>query len=391
MTSPSLRRARIATTMLFGLTGFVFATWAARIPAVQHRLGLTPGSLALVLSAIEGGAVLGLPAGGALVARAGSATCLRAGFVLYPAGLAGIAVAPSLVILVPVVMVWAAANSVVDVALNVQGLELERRYGRSVLSGLHAGQSFGLLAGGLLTVAAAAARLPVPVQLAGVAGLSLAAGVVATWGLPAEAPHERARILARPSCRLLLLGAVAFCAFGLDGAANSWIAVQLRTDYGASAALAAAAYAGFVAALATGRLVGDRLLTRYDRARVVALAGSLAVVAGLLIVLPPAVPLVMTGWVFLGLAVAPLAAAVLGAAPAVAGTPAPAALAAITTLGYLGSFTGPPFVGLIAGFTTVSHALASLLLAALAVVLLARPAFRTVHPSAPRPPGTRDP
>ena len=44
----------------------------------------------------------------------------------------------------------AAANSVVDVAMNAQGIEIERRYERPVLSGLHAGHSFGMVAGGLV-------------------------------------------------------------------------------------------------------------------------------------------------------------------------------------------------------------------------------------------------
>src|SRR3954471_16048638 len=85
-----LSRARLATTAVFALTGAVFASWAARIPAVQDRLGLSPGELAVAILGIEGGAVLGLPLGGALAVRIGSRSCLRLGFAVYCCGMAAI-------------------------------------------------------------------------------------------------------------------------------------------------------------------------------------------------------------------------------------------------------------------------------------------------------------
>src|SRR3954454_12720740 len=91
-----LSRARVATTAVFAVTGFVFASWAARIPAVQDRLELSPGSLGIAFLALNAGAVLGPPGGGALVAAAGSRRSLRAGFAVYPPALVSAAVAPSL-------------------------------------------------------------------------------------------------------------------------------------------------------------------------------------------------------------------------------------------------------------------------------------------------------
>ena len=48
---PRLRRARLATSAVFLLTGFLFASWAARIPALKAQLGLGDGQLALGLRA----------------------------------------------------------------------------------------------------------------------------------------------------------------------------------------------------------------------------------------------------------------------------------------------------------------------------------------------------
>jgi MFS family permease len=149
-----------------------------------------------------------------------------------------------------------------------------------------------------------------------------------------------------PGGRLLLLGAVAFCAFLLDGAASNWSAAHLHGDRGASPALAAAGFSAFTAALALGRLAGDRLVARFGRLRVVQASGLVAV-----------------------------APAILGAVPAVATGPLPLAIAAVTTLGYLGSFTGPPLVGALAQVTGLSAALWLLVAAALVPVALARRAL----------------
>lgn len=84
MPSPEDRRARAATAVVFFVTGFVVAAWATRIPAVQERLGLSPGGLAVAVLGLEGGALAGLPAGGALVARLGGRRAPHLGFAVYP-------------------------------------------------------------------------------------------------------------------------------------------------------------------------------------------------------------------------------------------------------------------------------------------------------------------
>jgi hypothetical protein len=369
------------TALLFGLTGVVFATWASRIPAVQGRLDLSVGTLGLVLLAVEAGAVAGLPLGGALVARWGVARVLPAAAVAFPAGLVGIAAAPDAGWLALAVASWTAANSVLDVALNARGLELEGRAARPGLSGLHARHSLGLLAGALIAVGAVGAGLPLAAHLGIVAAVAALFGACAARRpLPfapaaAPAPATVAAPRARLDRPLLLLGLTAFAAFGLEAIASGWVAVHLATVHAAPAALAAFGYTAFVAALAAGRLVGDGLLARHGRTRLVAACGLVAAAGGALVVAAPTAATALAGWVVVGLAVAPLAPALFGAVPAVAGASVPTALAAVSTIGYLGGVAGPPVVGLAAGPLSLEAALTSLVVAALAVTALARPAL----------------
>src|SRR4051794_40073233 len=192
------RRARAATTVVFVLTGAVFAAWSTRLPAIKEQLHLSNGALAVAILGLEAGAIAGLPAGGAIVVRAGSRTALRASFVAYPLGLLAVAFAANVATLALALGAMAVANSVVDVAMNAQGVELERRTGRPLLSGMHAGHSFGLAAGGLAGTLAAAAGVPVTAHFSGTAAGGVAAGAGATTRLAEVRPASGARPVSGP-------------------------------------------------------------------------------------------------------------------------------------------------------------------------------------------------
>jgi hypothetical protein len=83
-------------------------------------------------------------------------------------------------------------------------------------------------------------------------------------------------------------------------------------------------------------------------------------------------PAALAGWAVVGAGVSVVAPAVLGAAPRAGRLAAPVSIAAVTTVGYLGSFTGPPAVGALAGPLGLSAALLLVLGASAAIVALAR-------------------
>src|SRR3954468_9070005 len=207
------RRARAATALIFFLTGAGFAAWSTRLPAIKEHLGLSDGALAVAILGLEAGAVAGLPLGGALVTRAGSRTALRVGFAAYPLGLVAVGLAPGVGALAAALAAMAFAHSIVDVAMNAQGVELERRTGRPLLSGMHAGHSFGLAAGGLAGTLAAAAAVPVGTHFALTAAAGMAAALLATGAVVPERPASDGPRFAVPRGALLPLAVIAFCAF----------------------------------------------------------------------------------------------------------------------------------------------------------------------------------
>jgi MFS family permease len=383
MPATSLQEARWGTSIAFLLTGFVFATWAARIPALKADLGLTDSRLAIALVGLNAGAVAGLHVGSIVVTRIGSSRALLVALPAFAGALLPIGFAPNLAVLTGAVAVSAGVNSVVDIAINDQGVGVEHGYRRSLLTGMHAMHSLGGVLGG------AAAAVAEHVRLGVVPHFSLVTIVVATVAwlsnrklLPPEELHgdhaetvRATRLWAGWTGRLLVLGAVAFMFTLAEGSALDWSAVLLADNRGASPALAAAGLAVFQAAVTIGRLFGDPIVNRIGPAHVFA-AGALLAGAGFAGgVLLGSTASAVGGLAVLGIGLAALLPISISAAGTIRGLPVPVAVARVSILGYLGTFTGPALIGYLSHRTDLPTALL-LPAVAVAVTAVAAPAVR---------------
>jgi MFS family permease len=196
------RRARFGAAACFLLTGVISASWASRVPAIKDGLGLSDGQFAIALLGLEAGAVLGLQLGALVVPRTGSRRALIGSLLAFSAALLGPAFAPSLLMLAASLFAFAALNSVVDVAMNAQGVAVQRLMGRPVLSGLHAMHSLGGVFGaGAGALAARLGAMPPPHFLA-CAMVAVVVGLAA-WSLllPSRLDARLPGILCRSRAR----------------------------------------------------------------------------------------------------------------------------------------------------------------------------------------------
>jgi len=288
------------------------------------------------------------------------------------------ALLPGLVYSVPALclalFVFGAATGMVNVAANAVGVQVEASVGRPILSGLHAGFSLGGLAGALIG-GAASSVLGVGSHLALVAAGGL---FVSAWALPAligagrstAAPGARRRRgedTRRPTAVLVVLGAIAGCtAFG-EGALTDWGALLLREHLGAPATVAAAGYAGFSLAMATGRLLGGRLVLALGERRLLVGGAVLAAAGAVAAVTTSSLEIALGGFVLVGLGLAnvfPLAIARAGQLGGARG------IALATTVGYTGLLGGPPAIGLLAESAGLPLAIGSVAVLAIVAAVL---------------------
>jgi MFS family permease len=378
------RQARGAVAAVFFLNGFVFGSWASRIPAVRDHVGLSDGELGLALACGAIGSIVAMPFAGGRAARIGSrrATRVALGLLCVAAGV--VALAPSLIVLCGLLFFMCAAMGSCDVTMNAHGVAVERSYGRAILASFHAAFSVGGLAGGAVGALAAAVGLDVRVHLAVIAGASAVVGL--TWsrrflGSDADAVAYSDPIFVRPPRRLLALGALAFACLLVEGASADWSGVYLRDELGTTAAIAALGFTAFSVTMTLGRVFGDRLVDRFGPLAVVRGGGALAAVGfgvGLAVAQPAAA---IVGFACLGAGMSGIVPIVFRASGQVPGMAAGVGLAAVSSTGYLGFLVGPPTIGGIAELTGLPTALVVLVILAAVVALLA-PTTRHAHPGA---------
>jgi hypothetical protein len=236
------------------------------------------------------------------------------------------------------------SNGLLDLAMNVHGLTVERRLGRPILATLHASFSFGALAGAAAGGAIAGSGVPVTSHLPATAGVGVAVALVcARFLLPRSADAApTGPLFAMPSRALAALGAFAFCALLSEGAVNDWAAVYIDGDLDAGEGVAALGLAAFSLTMGIGRLTGDRLTQALGPRRLARAGAALATGGVAAAVAAPTPALAIAGFAAMGLGLAALFPLALRAASAHAGAPA---VAAVSAVGYAGFLAGPPLVG----------------------------------------------
>jgi MFS family permease len=377
---PNLTAARNAVGLSFFLNGLVFSSWVSRIPEVRSSFDLTNGELGLVLLAIALGSVLALPTAGAAINALGTVRIVRLGAGAATLGMAAAAIGLGHVLPLTVagLFVYGLGIGVWDVAMNVEGAEVERGLRRTIMPRFHAGFSGGTVVGALLGALLIELHVPAFVHLVGVVLLA----IVVVWRtspsfLPVAERHEEtaasaARAWLEP--RTLLIGVMVLALAMTEGTANDWLAVALVDGHGVSHAVGVAGFAVFVLAMTVGRFAGTGLIDRFGRVAVLWATMALAGAGVLLIVLAENPVLVVAGIVLWGVG-ASLGFPVGMSAAADDPVRAAARVSVVSTIGYAAFLVGPPLLGFVGDEVGTLNALlvvAVLLVPAALVVPAAR-------------------
>lgn len=388
-----VRSARTAVFTAFGINGMAFAALAARVPDLKHQLDLTAGELGITLLAISLGSVIGLPASGWLVHRFGAARAVLGGGGLLMLGLVVVGVGVDVLANRPFVMaglfLLGLGIGTFDVAMNLEGASVERLLGRAIMPHFHAAFSGGTVVSALIGAGLSYLHVPIGLHLAGVVVLI---GVGVPWLLRAFLPRsveldehgDEVRSKAGVGAawrepRTLLIGVVVFAAAFTEGTANDWVAVALSDGYELPRWAGVLAFAVFLTAMTTGRLLGTRVLDRHGRLPVLRILFVSAVIGCLLVVFGGPV-LAFVGAAVWGIG-ASLGFPVGMSAAADEPSRAPARMSVVSTIGYLAFLGGPPLLGFLGDHVGVLRSL--VVVGAMAVVaLLALPAVRRPSESA---------
>jgi len=364
---------------IFFLHGAAFSSWVPHIPLVQERLGLGHDELGGILLAAAIGVLAVMPIAGRLADRFGSERVVRYSGLFYFIAVGMPAFMPSYLSISIAMFALGFSGAFLDVAMNANGLQVERVKGRSIMSGLHGFWSLG----GFVGAGVAAAWFALPVgnefHLPVVLSLFLIAHVIAQAGLLTD--QDATDYLAReqystqsatlPSkdrnlfLMLLPFGVCAFIGQFGEGVLTDWATVFMNSELSSGPTLAAVGFAVYSFAMAATRLSGDALVTRFGRVRVLLTSSVLASLGTLVLTFSPHIVVAWIGCGIAGMGLAVILPLLLSAASQTTGKGGGAVVSTIAATGYSAIMAGPPVIGAIGeavGLVT-AFALTSLFLA----------------------------
>ena len=344
------RKYRIATSIFFFIAGLTFSTWASRIPAIQAKLELSDAGLGAVLFALPAGLMTSLPVSGWLVSRFGSGPMVIVGSVFYPLILLLLASSTSVLQLVLSLFSFGIMGNLINIAMNTQAVGVETLYGRSVMASFHGLWSLAGFTGAVVGTFFVSRGLPPIIHFSIVSGVCVLLVILSyKFTLPHDIGHrQRQKAFVKPDKKILLLGMIAFCCLVNEGAMSDWSGVYFKNIVKAPASLITLGYVAFTSTMALGRFVGDSLVTKFGIKRMLQISGSVITSGLLLAVIFPYLPTATAGFFLVGFGVSSVVPIVYGLAGKSTTMSAGAALAAVSTIGFLGFLIGPPLIGFIA-------------------------------------------
>ena len=377
-TDRQARQARWAVAAMFLANGFVMGAWAPQIPLLMPRHDVTESVLGLLILVLGLGAVAAMLFAGKLIQRFGGRAVLSVFSLALVPVLPMVVFSPNLWVLAAFMAVFGAMVGCMDVAMNAQAVEVERKLHRAIMSSSHGFWSLGGFFGGSAgawmiarwgseTQSLVTAGLVAGIILAAMPFLMPSAPAVAAPGAAAPGP---VRLFPR-DFQLWLLGFLALFSMVPEGAVLDWAAIYLQKELGSDVFVSGLGFAFFAGAMAVMRFLGDSVRNRLGAVRTLRLSGFLGAAGLMGGALAPVDWLAIASFALAGLGVANMVPILFSAAGNHPRLPSASAISVVTMVGYCGILVAPSTIGVVAEIAGFRPTYAGLSVLLVIVALLA--------------------
>jgi MFS family permease len=350
MKPPSLNRLRRANAVYFFISGFGYSSWTSRIPGIKESLKLNDAHFGTILFMMPVGLILTMPFTGKLLDHYKSRTILLIGAMIYNVVLAFLGFSSYTWVLGIVLFFFGSSRNLMNLSMNAQAIGVQALYTRSIMSSFHAVWSMAGFAGAALGYLMVTLNILPAWHLLGVS-LLLSAITLFYYGdtLNQKPDHNHKRsMFSLPPKGMLVFSLICFTSMACENTMYDWSGIYIRQVLHGSKATATIAFVVYMVAMTSGRLLGDRMADRFGIQRVLAASGILITSGFTIIVLSSFIPITLTGYLLTGFGVSCVVPFVFSLAGKIPMSNPGAALASISSLGYLGFLLIPPMIGYVA-------------------------------------------
>ncbi|MDA6071922.1 MFS transporter [Flavobacterium sp. AC] len=349
-----LNRIRFAVGMFYFGMGLSFATWASRIPDIKTALHLTEGDLGSILFALPVGQLIVMPFSGKMVTKFGSHRILVFSLIMYVLCLANLGLATSALQLSLGLFLFGVFGNLANIAVNTQGVYTEVLFKKTIMSSFHGMWSFAGFSGALVGLGMLTLKLTPFHHFLIVGGVVLLM-VAFNFRFLVKAKEkiknkttEKKKLFVKPDSSLLWLGVIGFCSMASEGVMFDWSGVYFKDVVKAPGPLVILGYTSFMIMMASGRFLGDGLINKFGRERVMQISGVMISVGLFTAVFLPYIIPCTLAFMLVGLGVATIVPTVYSMAGKNPSVPPGEALTIVSSVSFLGFLMGPPVIGHIA-------------------------------------------
>ncbi|MBA4299322.1 Predicted arabinose efflux permease, MFS family [Algoriphagus alkaliphilus] len=367
-----LSKRRTALGAMFFFVGLCFASWAARIPDIQAKFELSEGQLGTMLLFLPLGSLLGLPLAGWAVHQYGSRRVIMIGSFAYAMTLPLIGLSPSVLLLIPVLILYGLLGNVMNISLNTQALDLEDQMGKSILASFHGLWSTAGFVGAGLGAGMIFINILPELHFLIIMGISFFIIIAAQRFILKEQKVSEGSglVIKKPDSLLLRIGLIAFLGMMCEGCMFDWSGVYFKKVILVDPSMIALGYVAFMGAMASGRFVTDKIAARFTKVAVIQVSGVLIFVGLALSVAFPTVWSATLGFLLVGFGIAsiiPLSYSIAGRSKLYSPS---VALALVSTISFFGFLLGPPLIGFIAELFDLKTSFALIAVSGIGITLL---------------------
>jgi MFS family permease len=355
MPLPQRRIHRIAVSSFFFLAGICFASWASRIPDIQAKLQLNSAALGGILLCLPIGLVTSLPIAGFLVAKYGSRIIVMCSAILYACTLPMLGFASSTVQLMIALFVFGFGGNMINISINTQAVGTESLYHKPIMASFHGLWSMAGFTGAALGTLMVHFHVIPPYHFLCITALAALVLIFFSGKLIHKDFNrdEKQPIFAKPDKSILNFGLIAFCSMICEGAMFDWSGIYFVKVVKPDPSLVTVGYTAFMCTMATGRFIGDWVAFRLGMKKMLQLSGIMTASGLLLAVFFPHFITATIGFLIVGAGISSVIPMIYSAAGRSKIMSPGVAIAAVSTVGYLGFLFGPPFIGFIAQATSL--------------------------------------
>ena len=345
-------RGRWAVAALFFANGFIMGSWAPQIPLMLPRHSITEFTLGIMILMFGLGAVTAMAWTGWLINHHGSRKVASTFALLASFGLAAIVLSPNIWIAGAALLLLGAFGGSMDVAMNANAVEVEKRLDKAIMSASHGFWSLGGFIGGGIG-GPLIARFGAETHSILASTVTFVIVLLAIRFLIDEPAHHdetgtKAKYAWPKAPVFYILGLMALFSMVPEGAVLDWAALYLSKELGSSVSVSGLAFAFFAGSMALMRFAGDAVRNRYGAVKTMRWSALIAAAGLLGGGLAPNDWIAIACFAVSGLGIAntvPIAFSAAGNQP---GASAGAGIALVTLMGYSGILLAPSVIGFVA-------------------------------------------